>query len=796
MLTFLGYTLVFLALLVSLYLVIRPEASSRSFFRTAAMGAQSSPFLLLSISFLLEATSLDLVSSYVGEGLPAFYRISAVWGSRSGPLLMWASMMSVIAWLMSRDRMTDSVTIRVMHLWTFLLLLISAGLRPFSPATPGSSGEISPLLQTDLMVIHPPVVFVYYSLCLATASIAVSGLITSRPSNLTHASMIPWARYSFVAGTIGIGLGGLWAYTVLDWGGYWAWDPVETGSLLPWLALLAILHSRARPKASHPYSLSPVFGLITGALVMHATLVTRANGVWSSVHAFVGDGENSLPRDPYVRVLEIIDFTPVGFEIMVYLLSVVALLGLSLIHALREQRATVLAKGSQTLFEKNRVLAVFLLCYFAAIGLWIGSSAVLFFGLAILTLLIFGDQDEPPVHWVSLGVLLMLFSGWAWISEWYQSLAGIAPFLLVWVIPDEQKDDFSRISELIVNPKKRAIMSRSFPWYLSTVFLLLTWILLTVEIEGTSVEAHEYYGAPLVSLLAVGLALYAWGDRVSGKAGALVLSATLALSVVLAVFSERLELPGNQDGAITDSISRGAVSIFILTWLALAIPPTLLMLWRSSRKTIPAIALGSLKPRSARTRLLGTHIAHTGILILLVGHVLTTTLVDRTDPSNFVTLERDVPTQHQGMELMFTGVEVLSADEEDYGYRIGDGYVGVVIEVRNDGELLGTITPGMLRFDSPSGMVSARSEVDRLTDVTGDIIVILDLLQSNELLSSMILSQTDDVSEVRVTVHHLQGSHLVWAGWVMVVIGSAMASLPRRVTESSESDWWKVGIDE
>ena len=133
MLTFLGYTLVFLALLVSLYLVIRPESSSQPFLRTAAMGAQSSPFLLLSLSFIFEATSLDLVSSYVGEGLPLFYRISAVWGSRSGPLLMWASMMSVIAWLMSKDETTDSTTIRVLHLWTLLLLLISAGLRPFSP---------------------------------------------------------------------------------------------------------------------------------------------------------------------------------------------------------------------------------------------------------------------------------------------------------------------------------------------------------------------------------------------------------------------------------------------------------------------------------------------------------------------------------------------------------------------------------------------------------------------------------------------------------------------------------------
>tara|TARA_B100001113_G_scaffold282634_1_gene237637 strand:+ start:54 stop:1637 length:1584 start_codon:yes stop_codon:yes gene_type:complete len=526
--------------------------------------------------------------------------------------------------------------------------------------------------------------------------------------------------------------------------------------------------------------------MITGALVMHATLVTRANGVWASVHAFVGDGENSLPRDPYVRVLEIIDFSAVGFEILVYMTSVVVLLALSLAHAMREQRAILLSRGSQTLFDWNRPLAIFLLCYFAAIGLWIGSSAVLFFGLAILTLLIFGDRDEPPVHWVSLGVLLMLFSGWAWISEWYQSLAGIAPFLLVWMIPDEQKDDLSRITDLIVNPKKRAIMSRTFPYYLSTAFLLLTWILLTVEIEGTSIEAHEYYGAPLVSLLALGLALYAWGDRVSGRAGVIALSMTLALSVFLAAFSERLELPGNQDGAITDSVSRGAVSVFILTWLALAIPPTLLKLWRNSRKTIPAISRDTLRPQAAKVRLLGTHIAHAGILILLVGHVLTTTLVDRTDPSNFVTLEKDVPTQHQGMELVFTGVEVLSADQEGYDYRIGDGYVGVVIEASDNGALLGTIKPGMLRFDSPSGMVSARSEVDRLTGVTGDTIVIMDLLQSNELLSSMILGQTDDVSEIRVTVHRLQGSHLVWAGWLMVVIGSALASFPKRRPKPSE----------
>ncbi|MDP6661679.1 MAG: hypothetical protein QF545_01890, partial [Candidatus Thalassarchaeaceae archaeon] len=75
----------------------------------------------------------------------------------------------------------------------------------------------------------------------------------------------------------------------------------------------------------------------------------------------------------------------------------------------------------------------------------------------------------------------------------------------------------------------------------------------------------------------------------------------------------------------------------------------------------------------------------------------------------------------------------------------------------------------------PSGSVSARSEVDRMVGLTGDTIVILDVFQSNDLLSSMIMGQTGDVDSVRVTVHHLPGSHLVWAGWVLVMLGGLLA---------------------
>ena len=61
-----------------------------------------------------------------------------------------------------------------------------------------------------------------------------------------------------------------------------------------------------------------------------------------------------------------------------------------------------------------------------------------------------------------------------------------------------------------------------------------------------------------------------------------------------------------------------------------------------------------------------------------------------------------------------------------------------------------------------------------MVGLTGDTIVILDVFQSNDLLSSMIRGQTSDIDSVRVTVHHLPGSHLVWAGWALVMLGGLL----------------------
>ncbi|HRD44381.1 MAG TPA: cytochrome c biogenesis protein CcsA, partial [Ferruginibacter sp.] len=54
---------------------------------------------------------------------------------------------------------------------------------------------------------------------------------------------LPWVLLAACVLGMGIMMGGKWAYESLSFGGYWAWDPVENASLVPWLILIAGLHT-------------------------------------------------------------------------------------------------------------------------------------------------------------------------------------------------------------------------------------------------------------------------------------------------------------------------------------------------------------------------------------------------------------------------------------------------------------------------------------------------------------------------------------------------------------------------
>jgi hypothetical protein len=57
----------------------------------------------------------------------------------------------------------------------------------------------------------------------------------------------------------------------------------------------------------------------------------------------------------------------------------------------------------------------------------------------------------------------------------------------------------------------------------------------------------------------------------------------------------------------------------------------------------------------------------------------------------------------------------------------------------------------------------------------GDTIIILDIFQSNDLLNAMMFRETSEVDRIRVTVHDLQGSHAVWFGWILIILGGGLA---------------------
>ena len=743
--------------------------SSSPLSRDLALISQVSPFLLLTFCFVADVKSLELIFRFGGEDLPLFYRISAVWSSRSGPLLLWAALMAIVTRIMSVRANGTPLEVRIMHTWVGFILLLSLMLGPFDETTSTSASGLNPLLQTDLMVIHPPVVFAFYSLCIATSSVVIAGIIRRDSSIAIHKSQLYWARAGFVVGTIGIGLGGLWAYTVLDWGGYWAWDPVETGSLLPWLCLLLVVHARSKTGGSAVIA-SPAVGLLAGALTFHATLVTRANGVWASVHAFVADGEGALPQDPYLRVLDVVEFDAVGAELVGYLSAIILLCVFAVIHLARVQRSDLDSQNSKSMIQENKSLAMSLVVIFLVASFWIGSVAVILVGMSLMYLIVNGNNSDPPLHWIFTGIALMLFSSWTWNAEWYQSLFGMTPFLIPWLM-SEKEDDWSFITGLFTSTSSRLRISKAIPWYGGAGFLLLTWMILTVEIDGTSLQAHEFYGSPFIALLAIGLAAYTWGKSITHKTGTFLILFAIICSVLVALLADSIALPGDPRLPISSSVSRGSLASFMLVLLIFSLPfniRNLLLTLKSNASKIYQGGFMGLK--SPRVRLLASHISHVGILLLLIGHVFTTTLVDRSDPSHLVTLEKNEPVSYGSYEYVLIDTIVLSEGDEDFDFKVGDGFLGVVIEMRKDGELVDTLVPGILRF----GPVP-RSEVDRHVGLFGDTILIMDGFQVQDLMPALFFNQTDGLDRVRVTIHELQGSHLVWTGWVLTIIGGILA---------------------
>jgi cytochrome c-type biogenesis protein CcmF len=251
-------------------------------------------FGLLEAAFLRSDFSYALVAEGSSTDTPTFYKVTALWATQDGSLLLWATLLSLFAsavLFLTRRSLRDIAPYATAVLGTvaaFFLLLMVGWENPFDTlAVPPPEGAgLNPLLRHPAMMIHPPVLYTGYVAFAVPFAFAIGALVAGR----TGADWIrATRRFALVAWTFlgtGIMLGALWSYTELGWGGYWAWDPVENASLMPWLVGTAFIHSiMVQEKRGMLKVWNVTLICATFTLALLGTFLVRS-GILDSIHAF------------------------------------------------------------------------------------------------------------------------------------------------------------------------------------------------------------------------------------------------------------------------------------------------------------------------------------------------------------------------------------------------------------------------------------------------------------------------------------------------------------------------------
>ncbi len=149
-----------------------------------------------------------------------------------------------------------------------------------------SANGLNPLLRHFGMIIHPPMLYLGFVGFVIPFAFAMAALASGDLSSNWIKATRRWALVAWLFLSLGLILGGRWAYDVLGWGGYWGWDPVENAAFLPWLIGTAFLHSVMIQEKRGMLKVWNMFLVIaTFSAVIFGTFATRS-GLIESVHSF------------------------------------------------------------------------------------------------------------------------------------------------------------------------------------------------------------------------------------------------------------------------------------------------------------------------------------------------------------------------------------------------------------------------------------------------------------------------------------------------------------------------------
>ncbi|MDF2187767.1 cytochrome c biogenesis protein CcsA [Paraflavitalea sp. CAU 1676] len=252
--------------------------------------------------------------------LSAKYLLSSIWEGQEGSFLLWTLWHGVLGMILIRtSKKWEAPVMAVISFAQICLATMVLGIyifdlkigstpfmltrNQFSNAPIFSRADylsnitdgvgLNQLLQNYWMVIHPPVLFLGFASTIVPFAFAIAGLWKKEYGGWTKQAL-PWSLFSGGILGLGIMMGAYWAYESLSFGGYWAWDPVENASLVPWLILVAGIHTQiVYNSTGHSLRATYFFFIAAFLLVLYSTYLTRSGDLQdTSVHAFTGSGMN------------------------------------------------------------------------------------------------------------------------------------------------------------------------------------------------------------------------------------------------------------------------------------------------------------------------------------------------------------------------------------------------------------------------------------------------------------------------------------------------------------------------
>jgi cytochrome c-type biogenesis protein CcmF len=257
--------------------------------------------------------------NYSDKKLPTHYLISTFWNGQEGSFMLWLFWQAVLGVvLINTNKFWEAPVMTVFAIvQAFLASMILGVVLPAVEFKIGSSpfillrealhdapifktqpdyipkdgNGLNPLLQNYWMVIHPPTLFLGFACTLVPFAFCMAGLWQKKYRDWVRPAL-PWALFGGAVLGLGILMGGYWAYETLNFGGYWNWDPVENAVYVPWLILVAAIHTMITYKNSETALKSSIILVVSVfVLILYSTFLTRSGILGeSSVHSFTDLG--------------------------------------------------------------------------------------------------------------------------------------------------------------------------------------------------------------------------------------------------------------------------------------------------------------------------------------------------------------------------------------------------------------------------------------------------------------------------------------------------------------------------